>query len=467
MSKRDESWTIAPVFGWFVGFLAIGLVVHDGGLDALADRLMPGEGGEGPVIAGPIAQPSQIAQEDDGGGGGSTTTTTGGGGGSAVAPSTSGGASNGALEDTCIDGTPDHCKRWAMDGFIKAVKAERAGKLGRPVRVSWYGDSVIATDAIPGHLRVKMQGELGDGGPGFIAAVAPHRFNGHEAVARSSSGGWATWGISTQTNSDGLYGVANTSTETSDGGKVAVKLNSGTASVVELYYLSQPHGGSATVSADGTEVFKVDTKGDKKQTGYTTGKVDGAKRFEVEASGKVRLFGIDLENGSGAVVDNMGIVSANVKSFANHDAAVWSEQLGHRSADLILIMIGANEAQWLGPYDQDTKDYASKYEKLLAPIRKGRPDATCLVVSPTDQAEEKDGSYPSRPVMPILVEAQKKAAKAQGCAFFSTYDWMGGKSSATKWFQKGLISGDFQHLTTKGANKLADAVFDAVMAGAK
>ena len=47
-------------------------------------------------------------------------------------------------------------------------------------------------------------------------------------------------------------------------------------------------------------------------------------------------------------------------------------------------------------------------------MRKGRPDASCLVVSPTDQAEAKDGEYPSRPVMPVLVEAQKKAAQAAG-----------------------------------------------------
>ena len=29
----------------------------------------------------------------------------------------------------------------------------------------------------------------------------------------------------------------------------------------------------------------------------------------------MRLFGIDLENTSGAVVDNLGVVSINVKSF--------------------------------------------------------------------------------------------------------------------------------------------------------
>jgi lysophospholipase L1-like esterase len=179
----------------------------------------------------------------------------------------------------------------------------------------------------------------------------------------------------------------------------------------------------------------------------------------------VRLFGIDLENTTGAVVDNLGIVSVNVKSFAAGDAAHWSTELAHRSADLVMIMIGANEAQWLGPGDKDTKEYQSHYDKILAPIRKARPDAACLVVSPTDQAEAKDGEYPSRPVMPVLVEAQRKAALAAGCGFYSTYDWMGGKGSAAKWYRNGLVGSDFQHLSRKGANKMADAVYDALMSG--
>ena len=86
-------------------------------------------------------------------------------------------------------------------------------------------------------------------------------------------------------------------------------------------------------------------------------------------------------------------------------------------------------------------------------------------MSPTDQAMAQDGAYPSRPVMPLLVEAQRKAAHAEGCAFYSTYEWMGGKGSAAKWFKRGLVGSDFTHLTQKGANKLADALFDALMTG--
>jgi lysophospholipase L1-like esterase len=209
------------------------------------------------------------------------------------------------------------------------------------------------------------------------------------------------------------------------------------------------------------------TAAEAKAPAWATAKADGAQRVEIDTRGRVRMFGIDLENASGAVVDNLGIVSVNVKSFGANDAAHWTAEVGHRNADLLMIMIGANEAEWLQPGDRDTKQYQAHYEAVLAPLRKARADAACLVVSPTDQAEEHEGDYRSRPVMPVLVEAQRKAARAQGCAFYSTYDWMGGKGSAAKWFRKGLVSSDFQHLSKKGANKMADAVFDALMAGAK
>jgi lysophospholipase L1-like esterase len=454
MSAPDRSWTIAPTLAWFGVFLVAGLVWRDGNVNALADRLT--ERREHPGTTGPAftAPPVTVADADD-----AEPTVP-------LPTAPPGSHDIGALEDTCVDGTPTACKRWAMDGFYRAVDSGRAGKLGRAVRVSWFGDSVVASDTIPGHLRKRLQAELGDGGPGFVYIVAPHRFCNHEAITRTATGSWLTHAISTFQIADGLYGFGGSSTET-DGGRATIKLVAGAITNVELYYLAQPRGGTAVVTADGAEVVRTDTKADTKQAGWATASIAaGASQLKISSEGRVRLFGIDLENAAGAVVDNLGIVSVNVKSFGNNDLAHWTAELGHRESDLVMIMIGANEAEWLSPKDHDTKEYAAHYEKVLEPIRKGRPDASCLVVSPTDQAEVKDDAYVSRPVMPVLVEAQRKAAHAQGCAFYSTYAWMGGKGSAAKWFKKGLVSSDFQHLSHKGAAKMGDAVFDALMAGA-
>lgn len=461
MSAPDRSWTITPTLLWYGGILLAALWVFDRNFNALADRLTtpreaPPSGGGGPTFTAPPPTVADTSGEDD---------DNDKPGVPAVGSAGGSRATGSALEDTCLDGTPESCKRWAMDAFYAAVAQEKAGKLGRAVRVSWYGDSVVATDAIPGRLRVKLQGALGDGGPGFVALVPPHRFVGHEAVTRSSTGSWVTHAISTVQAPDGLYGVGGFTAE-GDDARATLKL-AGTVTQLDVHYLAQPKGGTITITADGAEVAKVDTKADAKAAAYAAAKLDGARTIKVETTGRVRTFGLTLENSSGAVVDNLGIVSVNVKSFGNHNPESFAGGLAHRGADLIMIMIGANEAQWLGPGDRDTKLYQQNYEKVLAPIRKARPEASCLVVSPTDQAEAKDGGYPSRPVMPLLVDAQRRAAHASGCAFFSTYDWMGGKGSAAKWFRKGYVGTDFQHLSHKGAVKFADAVYEALMAGAQ
>ncbi|HEY1551980.1 MAG TPA: GDSL-type esterase/lipase family protein [Kofleriaceae bacterium] len=466
MPPSDRSWTVMPTLAWFAGFVVVGLVAIDHDVAALADRLVQPREPQ-TAKAGPIAPPVTAIAEND-----SDEPAQA----APLPPPPPGSHDVGALTDACVDGrdlraagsaaaVDPKCASWAMDGFYRAVDRAKHGALSRPVRVSWYGDSVVASDLIPGHLRARLQAELGDGGPGFVYVVPPHRFNEHEAITRSQTGTWYTHTISTLQTPDGLYGPGGSTTESS-GAHSVITLVAGKVEHAELYYLTQPKGGTASVTADGSDVLAVDTAGDARAPGWAGAAIaGGASKLDIATKGRTRLFGIDLENARGAVVDNLGVVSVNVKSFANNDPEHWKAELAHRGADLVMIMIGANEAEWLGPHDQDTKAYQAHYEQVLAIVRAARPDATCLVVSPTDQAEAKDGAYPSRPVMPVLVAAQAAAAKSQGCAFYSTYAWMGGKGSASKWFAKGWVSSDFQHLSKKGADKLADAVFDALMAG--
>ncbi|HUJ63031.1 MAG TPA: GDSL-type esterase/lipase family protein [Kofleriaceae bacterium] len=454
--RPDDSWTVGPTLLWFVYALIVALPLVDHSLSALADRVTAPRESAGAPPAGPAFAPQVAAADEDVPSAPIPTS----------APAASGNHDLGVLDDVCLDGSDDACKRWAMDAFYHAVAAEKAGKLGRALRVSWYGDSVVATDAIPGRLRQRLQTELGDGGPGFVYVEPPHRFCNNDAIVRGSSGTWLTYAISTIPIADHLYGPGGSTTETVDGASSTIKIASGMVHGIELYYLAQPHGGTATISADGAELARVDTAGADKRAGWASASdAAGARKIEIATRGRVRLFGIDLENPTGAVVDNLGVVSVNVKSYGNNDGAHWRAELGHRAADLIMIMIGANEAEWLAPGDRDTKDYQAHYEQVLAPIREGAPNASCLVVSPTDQAEADGTGYRSRPVMPLLVAAQRAAAHARGCAFYSTYDWMGGKSSAAKWFRARLVSSDFQHLSRRGADKMADAVFDTLMLG--
>ena len=66
--------------------------------------------------------------------------------------------------DFCLDGTPDNCKRWAMDGFYRAIEQTRTGTLGRALRVSWYGDW-HRDRRRPRRFRARMQAESATAAP--------------------------------------------------------------------------------------------------------------------------------------------------------------------------------------------------------------------------------------------------------------------------------------------------------------
>jgi lysophospholipase L1-like esterase len=178
----------------------------------------------------------------------------------------------------------------------------------------------------------------------------------------------------------------------------------------------------------------------------------------------VRLFGTALEAASGVVVDNLGVVSASViGATANNQPDHWRAQLARRDADLVVLMLGTNEAEWLVPGTPGIPDHEARFTRLLATIRAAAPTASCLVISPLDQVDYSSPDLPPRPAVPLLVAAQHRAATAAGCAFWDAYRWMGGPGASRTWYRAGLLVNDFQHPTEAGSLRIADALYAALV----
>lgn len=458
-------WTVAPSLGVFVVALALAVLALDGSLRDLRELVVrrPAPPPATPIAPAAPAAPSEAADaplppRPD----------------LAPAPAPGGmpvSIPGQTLEDVCVDpaGATTGCRRWALDAIYAALAATERGTATAPVRVSWYGDSVSASDALPGRVRARLQDVFGDGGPGFVHAVAPHRFNHNQVAQRTSSGSWRSWGVSLVNVADDLYGAGNATAEGSGTIKLASKSPSGQLSRVEVYYLAQPKGGAADVVIDGEVKATIDTAAEKKQARFAPVAVaDGAHQVELKTSGgKVRLFGVTLERDRGVVVDNMALVSATAKNMLENQPEHWRNQLAHRGADLVIIMLGTNEAQWLSGSDRSMAEYEQVWTKLLAPVRAARPGASCLVMAPLDQAEVKDDTLVARRGVPHMVETQRKVAFAAGCGFWDTFTWMGGSGAAIKWNRRGLLGSDFAHLSGKGTARVADGLADALVAGYK
>ncbi len=489
-SPDRSELSLAPILGWLGLAVLAGVFVLDGSVGALTGRLTaqrseplahnalgalaPTADPQTGLVAGERAAGAADGQADgqaDVDGEGALAALPGGAAERALAAAdelalaAAAGAAGAApprapaLLDPCVDGDEAHCQRRALDGFREALAHGRKGDLGRPLRLSVFGDSVVATDELPGRLRHLAAAELGDGGPGFVYAHSPHRFCSHEAITRTSSGSWTSYAVSLTSVRDRFYGFGGATTAT-DGGTVTTRIKGEPATHIAVHYLAQPRGGQLEIFRDRQEtpLATVDSRAERAVAAVATAVVaEGAHSILLRATGAVRLFGLVLERDRGAVVDNLGIVSVTAKSLARNDRAHWTAQIKARAPDLVLLMIGANEAQWLQGGANEMREYTEKYTELLRPIREG--GAGCLVISPLDQVEITDGRIVSRKISTRIVEAQRTAAVAAGCAFFDSLSWMGGPGSAARWRRRAWLSGDYIHMTKKGSEQLGNALF--------
>jgi hypothetical protein len=63
----------------------------------------------------------------------------------------------------------------------------------------------------------------------------------------------------------------------------------------------------------------------------------------------------------------------------------------------------------------------------------------------------------------LIVEGQREAAAATGCAFWDLRAKMGGKGAMKQWVQAGMAQGDYVHFTAAGYRMIGDAVFRDLM----
>ena len=368
------------------------------------------------------------------------------------------------LDDPCLDAESAPCTHRALDAWRAHLAAQRAGSAAHPLRVAFFGDSLTADDHLTNALRVKLQALVGDGGAGFVFAAPPHPFCQHRAIARAVSDGWVAHSIATIVPPDHLLGLGGDA-ETDDGGTIKFA-PSGAVRTLDLHYLGQPHGGQVAVAIDGKVTTTVATDADHKMGEFATIDVpDGAHHIELQAHGRVRLFGATFEAAHGAVVDNLGVVNATAKAMRSNDLDDHlRNQLAHRAPDLVVVMYGANEAEWLTPKGAGMAEHERLLGELLATLRAATPDASCLVISPLDQLDWHDDKQPPRASVPALVEAQRHAARSHGCAFWDAYAWMGGSGSSAHWRQRGWLIKDFQHPTSEGAERIASALYAGLVA---
>lgn len=359
----------------------------------------------------------------------------------------------------------------ALDGFYIALNRAQRKQADGIARVLHFGDSIVTSDYVSGTLRRKLQQRFGDAGHGFMLMANAWPAYFHNDVSRFASSGWKVSRIVGPLSPDGLYGLGGVSFRAPPGSRARFGTAKGghyglNVSRFEVSYMKEPGGGKMQLNLDGKEYKVLDTSAEEKQTAVEIIEVpDGPHELEVVTiKGSSRAFGVVMERDvPGVVLDAIGVQGARVRFLDKQDDAHWAEQLKWRTPSLLIFQFGANESGDGFAYPMD--QYHETMKAVLQQARKAVPDAGCLVLSAMDRAEKKGTSLQSMAVIPALVKEQKNAAKEVGCAFFNTYEAMGGPGSMAAWVGRGLGQADLTHPTGSGSEVLASWIYRALMAG--
>lgn len=360
----------------------------------------------------------------------------------------------------------------AMGTLYRALrKLESGGGARNVVRVLHYGDSILTTDELSGRVRQILQTRFGDGGHGFILLGKPWRWYKHLNVEHGARGKWRSRVLTSDPVSDGLYGLGGVAFEAQRGshGKTWVgTVDEGSrVSGFDISYLEQPHGGSFDLSLDGEKIETISTDAVEKRTVHKTVDVRGGRGkigVEFNNDGVLRLFGAVMESGErGVVYDSLAINGARASVLGRYDEEHWAGELQRRDPSLVVLMFGANEGanRFLV-----LREYRVHLAKLIRTMRAALPDTSFLVVGPLDQAKKNaGGTFDSWKMPRKLSKAQREVSLAEGCAFFDTWNAMGGKGSMGKWYRKGLGGGDLIHPTEHGARKIGNWLAESLLYG--
>jgi lysophospholipase L1-like esterase len=350
----------------------------------------------------------------------------------------------------------------SLGNFFGALSELKQGSRKSHVRVLWLGDSHTNADFLSGTVRSELARIFGDGGPGFVRiGTRPYR---HGGVKVGRDGKWNVDPDPPARRSrqdDGVFGLSGTRAEPGVGASWSAQaLANGAAADAASFELSYALPKDAS--------FMVELGGQKQRVDATSCKdvaPSGIAHLTLSAPlgsqlrispqrGAPRLFGvvIELREKPGLVLDTLGIDGARLETPLAWNEAAFVDEVARRAPELFVIAYGTNEA-----FDgTKVEKYGPELADLVRRVRLGSPQASCLVLGPTD-APFGDGSVPRVAEVSSVLETN---AATLGCAYVSLQRLMGGEGSFALGMKAKERSAqpDKLHLTPKGYQELGRAL---------
>lgn len=335
-------------------------------------------------------------------------------------------------------------------------------------RVLHYGDSTLAGDGIAKTVRLRMKERFGDGGAGFYVAGMDPRWMRRDDLRVTREGDWDIHTILFGGN-NGRYGLGGVSARPKGPGAVNVTASRKGGTLgrrIEIYSHLSRSEDALRVQVNGQAAEGLQRNRLERFDRWTldTDEDISALRLSVREPG-LEIYGLVTEASQGITWETAAVVGIATGSMRQFNPEHLAAQTATRSPHLIILMLGGNETGHGGLASPEGRLYREAYLSALNTVRRGAPQAACLIMAPLDQAfQGDDGRVRSKPVMGKMVQFQREAAHQAGCAFWDSWSFMGGNGGFARWLSQGMAWTDLVHLTEKGLSRIGEALSDALMA---
>lgn len=371
-----------------------------------------------------------------------------------------------------------------LNNFYKALDGLATNK--SLVRIMHYGDSQIEGDRMSSYIRNKLQTKYGGSGPGLLPALQP--YDSYFSISQSNPGNWSRYAVFGRKNplvlhksygalaafsrfapinndsifKDSLYYKAEV---VFDESKVAYS-RVRTFQKVQIFYGNSNRSVAISLWVDGTEVTRDSLKANVDYARYSYTLPTASKNLTIKFEGydSPDIYGIALDAINGISLTNIGMRGSSGTIFNRMEYGHLNRMYANLNVKLFILQFGGN----VMPYIKDSTaaiNYGRWFYSQLRTLKSMRPDASFIVIGPSDMSYKNKDKYVTYEFLPLVRDELKKATLKANIAYWDMYEAMGGYNSMPSWVnaKPALAGSDYTHFTPRGAKLVANMFYNALM----
>jgi lysophospholipase L1-like esterase len=351
--------------------------------------------------------------------------------------------------------------------FFAALRGLEARTAQHDAVVTVWGDSHTAADGWTSVLRSELQGRFGSGGRGFVALGKPWKSHGQKQVTFANGPGCeGRTVLDREPDPDGAYGLGGAFVLCRGKHAAVTTAFKERVDAVAVQLGGSPYGGNVELLVDGMPAGSRNLHmGAPSVVTWVAQLPSESREITVRSrDGKAfRAYGLSAHrHEAGVVVDALGVNGARAENLERIDEIHLAQAVGRRKPSLLVLAYGTNEAG----DDGDLLAYAEKLRRVLDKVRRGAPQAACLLVGPPDRSERVGDHWETMTRIVAIAELQRRVAQESRCAFFDTLTAIGGPGTIELWSREEppRAQRDHVHYTWTGYQAWGQALADEIFA---